>query len=30
VTETLFGSLMVERLHGEHFETIRQAEDAVL
>ena len=30
VTETLFGSLKVERLHGERFETIRQAKDAVL
>jgi len=30
VTETLFGSLKVERLHGEHFQTIRQAKDAVL
>ena len=30
VTETLFGSLKVERLHGEHFETIRLAKDAVL
>ncbi len=29
VTETLFGSLKVERLHGERFETIRQAKDAV-
>jgi len=30
VTETLFGSLKVERLHGERFATIRQAKDAVL
>jgi transposase InsO family protein len=30
VTETLFGSLKVERLHGQRFETIRQAKDAVL
>ena len=30
VTETLFGSLKVERLPGERFETIRQAKDAVL
>ena len=30
VTETLFGSLKVERLHGERFLTIRQAKDAVL
>jgi putative transposase len=30
VTETLFGSLKVERLHGERFETIRQAKDEVL
>jgi putative transposase len=30
VTETLFGSLKVERLHGERFTTIRQAKDAVL
>ena len=30
VTETLFGSLKVEQLHGERFETIRQAKDAVL
>lgn len=30
VTETLFGSLKVERLHGERFESIRQAKDAVL
>jgi putative transposase len=28
--ETLFGSLKVERLHGERFQTIRQAKDAVL
>ena len=30
VTETLFGSLKVERLHGERFQTIRQAKDAAL
>ena len=30
VTETLFGSLKVEALYGERFETIRQAKDAVL
>ena len=30
VTETLFGSLKVERLYSEQFETIRQAKDAVL
>lgn len=30
VTETLFGSMKVERLHGERFETIRQAKDAVI
>lgn len=30
VTETLFASLKVERLHGERFESIRQAKDAVL
>ena len=30
VAETLFGSLKVERLHGERFETIRQAKDAAL
>jgi putative transposase len=30
VTETLFGSLKVERLNGERFETISQAKDAVL
>jgi putative transposase len=30
VTETPFGSLKVERLHGERFATIRQAKDAVL
>lgn len=29
-SETLFGSLKVERLHGERFETIRQAKDATL
>ena len=26
-TETLFGSMKVERLHGQHFSTIRQAKD---
>ena len=30
VTETLFGSLKVERLHGEQFPTTRAAKDAVL
>ncbi len=30
VSETLFGSLKVERLHGERLETIRQAKDAAL
>ncbi len=30
VSETLFGSLKVERLHGERFESIRQAKDTVL
>jgi putative transposase len=30
VTETLFGSLKVERLHGQRFQTIRQAQDAAL
>jgi putative transposase len=30
VTETLFGSLKVERLYGERFLTIHQAKDAVL
>jgi len=30
VTETLFGSLKFERLHGEHFLTTRAAKDAVL
>ncbi|MGH8399369.1 MAG: IS3 family transposase, partial [Gammaproteobacteria bacterium] len=30
VTETLFASLKVERLHGERFRSIRQAKDAVL
>ena len=30
VTETLFGSMKVERLHGERFVSIRQAKDAVL
>ena len=29
-SETLFGSLKVERLHGEEFETIRQAKDEVI
>ena len=29
-SETLFGSLKVERLHGQHFETIRQAKDEAL
>jgi transposase InsO family protein len=29
-SETLFGSLKVERLHGEHFDTLRQAKDEVL
>jgi putative transposase len=29
-SETLFGSLKVERLHGEHFETLRQAKDETL
>jgi transposase InsO family protein len=29
-SETLFGSLKVERLHGERFQTIRQAKDATL
>jgi putative transposase len=29
-SETLFDSLKVERLHGEQFETIRDAKDAVL
>ena len=28
--ETLFGSLKVERLHGMHFETRRQAKDEVI
>jgi len=28
--EALFGSLKAERLHGEHFETIRQAKDETL
>ena len=28
--ETLFGSLKVERLHGRHFETIRQAKDEII
>jgi transposase InsO family protein len=30
VTETLFGSLKVERLHGTRFETRRQAKDEVI
>ena len=30
VTETLFGSLKVERLHGETFVTVRAAKDAVM
>jgi putative transposase len=30
VSETLFGSLKVERLYGERFVSIRQAKDAVL
>jgi len=29
-SETLFGSLKVERLHGEHFATLRQAQDEAL
>ena len=29
-SETLFGSLKVERLHGKHFESIRQAKDEAL
>ena len=29
-SETLFGSLKVERLHGEHFQTVREAKDAVV
>jgi transposase InsO family protein len=29
-SETLFGSLKVERLHGKHFETLRQAQDEAL
>ena len=29
-SETLFGSLKVERLHGEQFETIREAKDATI
>jgi putative transposase len=29
-SETLFGSLKVERLHGERFETIRQAKDEII
>ena len=30
MTETLFGSLKVERLHGMRFETRRQAKDQVI
>ncbi len=30
VTETLFGSLKVERMHGMHFATRRQAKDEVI
>ena len=29
-SETLFGSLKVERLHGQHFETLRQGKDETL
>ena len=29
-SETLFGSLKVERLHGRLFETIRQAKDEII
>jgi putative transposase len=29
-SETLFGSLKVERLHGRHFQTIRQAKDEII
>jgi transposase InsO family protein len=29
-SETLFGSLKVERLHGQHFETRRQGKDEAL
>jgi putative transposase len=29
-SETLFGSLKVERLHGQRFETIPEAKDATL
>jgi putative transposase len=29
-SETLFGSLKVERLHGRPFETIRQAKDEII
>src|ERR1017187_4678167 len=29
-SETLFGSLKVERLHGQRFETIREAKDEVI
>ncbi len=29
-SETLFGSLKVERLHGKRFETIRQAKDEII
>jgi hypothetical protein len=30
VSETLFGSLKVERLHGQRFQSLRQAKDEVL
>ena len=30
LSETLFGSLKVERLHGQRFETIRQAKDETI
>ena len=29
-SETLFGSLEVERLHGQHFERIREAKDGTI
>jgi putative transposase len=29
-SETLFGSLKVERLHGQHFDTIRKAKDEII
>jgi putative transposase len=29
-SETLFGSLKVERLHGQRFETVRQAKDETI